>query len=179
MIMARKRTQPAPADAPAFDLASVANPETVAVPARAMSASARFADNPLVQVLRDSFNELDPALKGRQLSVAGYHVTDVTSAIRDAADKLSDDGIGASIVYDWGPNTQTAVLKDVPKDATPVQVIFSGKPRKDYLSETEKAHATQLAEQKVIPNAGSVAYRAWQAGSANGQQVTEYADADA
>lgn len=134
--MARKSNT---APAPDFDINALTDETVADMPSRAVTAprSKRFDNNPFVDRVRDSFN----AKKGRQVTVPGYHVKDVSFALRDAAEKLATESIGVRVVYSFG-DTVTAKLKDVPVDTdTPVTVMYEGQERKRYLSADEKREA--------------------------------------
>lgn len=160
--------------APALDLSALIVDDVEEMPTRAATGSGRtdrFPDNPFVDMLRQSHAAGD-GKGGRGLTVSAALVKDTTAAIRNAADKLADESIGARIVYRWVSGqdddgadvlTTTAKLADVPVDGCDVRVMFEGKTRKRYLSDEEKADALAYGFVKAddASKPDSAAYLAW------------------
>lgn len=160
--------------APTIDLSTLVVDEIDAMPSRGSSdgsgKSDRFPDNPFVDMLRQSHAAGD-GKSGRAVTVPAAHVKDTTAAVRNAADKLADESIGARIVYRWVSGqdedgadlvTTTAKLADVPVDGCDVRVMFEGKTRKRYLSDDEKADAKAYGFLKEgTDKIDSAAYLAW------------------
>lgn len=150
-----------------FDLNALDVSTVETLPARGSNGSGRndrFPDNPFVQRLRDSFAA--PAGEGgRCVTVPVEHVTEVVAAIRNAADKLTEEEIGARIVFSFereGDTVHTAKVSDLPKSDAVIAILFEGKTRKRYLSPDEKAEAIRVGLVKEgTDKPDSAAYLLW------------------
>lgn len=133
------RTRKVTTDAPApVDFAAVAKSAKETVPT---SGGGRFANNPFVDVLRESFEADNDGENGwREVTVNGYHAWDITAALRAATQTLADDGIGSRVRYAYKKNDGTAVehgawkrvQEDGAEDEREVTIKFLGRPRKEY-----------------------------------------------
>lgn len=147
MARTRSNTPAAVKNAAPIDLAALAQDTRVSKPT---TGGSRFANNPFVAILRDSFNADESGENGwRENTMAGYHVFDFTAALRHATTVLADEGIGVRIRYsfvdDEGRTVEQGNLRDVtekdsdtvvkygvPEDDRDVTVKYTGRRRKVY-----------------------------------------------
>jgi len=140
--MARTRSKDVPEavkNAPPLDLAALA---ANVVATKPRHGGGRFANNPYVQLVRDSYVA---TLAGRNgwsgNSIAGYHVRDFNSALRNAGQVLGIEGIGVRIRFEYtddsGTIVETGNVREVPEDDRTVLVKFTGTRRRIYLDEDQ------------------------------------------
>jgi len=146
------KTTPAPAG---FDIGAFTVEDAV-MPARTRDAGpSKFANNPMVAVLRASWDERQKSIEaeedelrgGKQLTVPGSAAREATGYIRNAAIQLASEGIGCRIVYKWDRDQGSAKLSDVPQNETLVTILFSAKPRKGSGGEDSADADEATAEQ--------------------------------
>lgn len=139
--MARRSTVEV-ANAPKLDLASLAEEarETTVRTGRN-----RFGgkDNPYIPIVRETFEE-DTKETGsgwRENTVPAFQVREFAAALRNAAQFLTDEGIGIRIKYEFrtdedskfkGEVAEIGDLKEVPDDDRPVAVKYTGRTKKQY-----------------------------------------------
>lgn len=117
---------------PTFSLATL-DVQDAELPARTRNTGpGRYADNPMVDLLRKSYAEFlaDATKGGKQVVVTGVNAREVTAYLRAAGQELADEGIGVRVLYMFGDNERTANLKEVPNDDTIVTIMFGAKNRK-------------------------------------------------
>lgn len=146
--MARTRSKNVPdavKNAPPLDLTALAASAVTTVP---RTGGGRFANNPYVKLVRESY-ALNKARKNGWLgnTVQGYHVRDFNSALRHAGTVLADDGIGVRIRFEY-TNDESAVVttgnvREVPEDDRAVLVQFTGTRRRIYLDEEQVRDAIE------------------------------------
>ena len=151
MARTRKDAPETVKNAPPLDLASLAS---VVREEKVQAGGSRWANNPFVPLLRESFILDDGGENGwKGLDVAGSQVRELVAALRNAANQLANDEIGIRLRFafdnDEGvPVEQGNLLPDVknnkpgvPEDDRLVTVKFLGRPRKVYLTDEQKAEA--------------------------------------
>jgi len=121
-------------DAPALDLADLAS---TAQETTVRAGGGRFANNPFVPILEESFKiDQDGGNGWRVNRVLGAQVREFVSALRNAAQQLAEKEIGIRIRYEFRGDdeeiTEVGNVKLVPEDARPVNVKYTGRPRKVY-----------------------------------------------
>ncbi len=140
--MARTRSKNVPdavKNAPPLDLTALAASAVTTVP---RTGGGRFANNPYVKLVRESY-ALNKARKNGWLgnTVQGYHVRDFNSALRNAGTAVADDGIGVRIRFEYtndeGAVVTTGNVREVPEDDRAVLVQFTGTRRRIYLDEDQ------------------------------------------
>ncbi len=140
--MARTRSKNVPdavKNAPPLDLTALAASAVTTVP---RTGGGRFANNPYVKLVRESY-ALNKARKNGWLgnTVQGYHVRDFNSALRHAGTAVADDGIGVRIRFEYtndeGAVVTTGNVREVPEDDRAVLVQFTGTRRRIYLDEDQ------------------------------------------
>lgn len=142
--MARTRTDAPDAviDAPALDFAALASS---AVRTEIRSGKNRFGgvNNPFIPLVRESYEE-DTKEWGsgwRENSILGSQVRQMAAALRNAAQMLSDEGIGIRIKYEFrsdedsewkGEVVEIGDARKVPEDERKVVIKYTGRTKKEY-----------------------------------------------
>ncbi len=154
--MARTRSQEslpeAVKNAPPLDLTALAASVVVTKP---RTGGGRFANNPYVKVVRDSY-ALTKANRNGWVgnTIQGYHVRDFNSALRHAGNVLAEENIGVRIRFEYtndeGAIVETGAVRDVPEDDRTVLVKFTGTRRRIYLDEDQVKDA--IARGYVVRN---------------------------
>ena len=153
--MARTRSKNVPdavKNAPPLDLDALASSIVVTTP---RTGGGRFANNPYVKVVRESYAITKARGNGwRGNTIQGYHVRDFNSALRHAGTVLTDEGIGVRIRFEYtddeGKIVTTGNVRDVPEDDRAVLVQFTGTRRRIYLDEDQVKDA--IARGFVLKN---------------------------
>jgi hypothetical protein len=153
--MARTRSQNVPdavKNAPPLDLTALAANVVVTKPRHG---GGRFANNPYVKLVRESYVATMANRNGWQgNSIAGYHVRDFNSALRNAGQVLGIEGIGVRIRFEYtddnGTVVETGNVREVPEDERTVLVKFTGTRRRIYLDEDQVKDA--IARGFVVRN---------------------------
>lgn len=153
--MARTRSKNVPdavKNAPPLDLSALASATVVTTP---RTGGGRFANNPYVGLLRESY-ALNQAHKNgwRGNAVQGFHVRELNGALRHAGTVLADEGIGVRIRFEFtddeGNVVPTGDVRSVPEDDRTVLVQFTGTRRRVYLDEDQVKDA--IARGFVLKN---------------------------
>lgn len=160
--MPRKSNTTAPAS---FDPNALAM-EDVAMPAqRRVVESRRWDNNPFVEHMRG----LVGTDNGKMVRVPGYHVKDVASGVRDAAEKLTAEGVstGARLVFEWtnddGETVRRAAVQEVPQDERIVTVMYAARERRRSLTDDDREDAASYGDVFKTP-----------AGKINGRKFLEW-----
>lgn len=148
--MARKTEVSAPA---AFDPSALVSEDISMPDAQRVVASRRWDVNPFVDILRDLVNR--PGA-GKQVRVPAIHAKEVASGVRDAAEKLTTEGVGgergvgARVVFiytgDDGAEVRSTRVADLPTDDREVSVLYTTRERRRHLTPEDRAHAQLFGE---------------------------------
>lgn len=137
--MSTETTTPATDDDDTLDLATLA---TSAKPATVEVGPTRFANNPFVGPLRESFQR-DQSGGNAWVSnrVKGTQVRALVAALRNAGTQLTPEGIGVHIKVSYRDDNNNLVsdsgdTQSVPKDARLVDVKWRGGKRREYTRRT-------------------------------------------
>lgn len=178
MPRTRKSTQVD--DAPTLDLRALGDDTRESTMAIAgLGTTGRFADNPFVDILRDSFHTDNGGGNGvRENQVVGSRVVDFVAALRNAGQQLAGEEIGVRIRYAFenDDNVQVEIgdVRKVPSDGRTVTVKYVGRPRRRYMTEGQRAQAIEMGFGVVNSDSDEVqvnrkAYWTWYDGMSNGQ----------
>lgn len=133
-----KKTQPGP-----LNLAELNHEEAVLPAAKRVVERRKWDNNPLVEPLRSTIGSEN----GKAVTVPGYHAREVAGGLRDAADKITAEGIPTGVrllfrfVNDNGEEVQTSALGSVPTDDRSVTILYTAKPRRRTLTDEQKDEA--------------------------------------
>lgn len=152
MARPRKNAPATVTEAPTVDLASLA--ADVREDKLTSPGSKRWAGNPFVEILRESYlqdNAGENGVKSTPEVMASQVKGQVLPALRNAAEQLANDDIGIRIKFyysnDEGVTVETGNLaqfvKDTHEDERPVRVKFLGRPKKIYLTDDQKTEAIE------------------------------------
>lgn len=150
-----KKTQPGP-----LNLAELAHEEAELPAAKRVVASRKWDNNPLVEPLRSTLG----SETGKAVTVPAYHAREVAAGLRDAADKITAEGVptGVRLIFrfadDSGEVVQTSALGNVPTDDRSVTILYTAKPRRRTLTDEQKDEARR---EGFVNNRGVVQGRAY------------------